>query len=113
MRGVANHPWREYMDATREVARRAAAMDLLEITQKGKVVDPSSFKGPIRLRRKRWGVPLDERSRRECASRWRRERDGEEGARGCQRRETPKVDSAPASKRRKTEEVDESTPEDA
>ena len=56
---------------------------------------------------------MDERSRRECASRWQRERDGEEGARGCQRRETPKVDSAPASKRRKTEEVDESTPEDA
>ena len=108
MRGVANHPWREYMDATREVARRAAAMDLLEITQKGKVVDPSSFKGPIRLRRKRWGAPFDERSRRECASRWQRERDGEEP-----RRETPKVDSAPASKRRKTEEVDESTPEDA
>lgn len=106
MRGVANHPWREYMDATREVARRAAAMDLLEITQKGKVVDPSSFKGPIRLRRKRWGAPLDERSRRECASRWRRERDGEECARGC-----PKVDSAPASKRLKTED-DESTPED-
>ena len=73
MRGVAN-PWREYMDATREVARRAAAMDLLEITQKGKVVNPASFKGPIRLRRKRGGAPLDERSRRECASRWRRVR---------------------------------------
>ena len=51
---------------------------------------------------------MDERSRRECASRWQRERDLE-GA----RREEPKVDSAPASKRRKTEEVDESTPEDA
>ena len=58
------------------------------------------------------GAPLDERSGA-SASRWQRERDGEEGARGCRRRETPKVDSAPASKRRKTEEVDESTPEDA
>tara|TARA_B100001758_G_scaffold239835_1_gene244616 strand:- start:24 stop:356 length:333 start_codon:yes stop_codon:yes gene_type:complete len=102
MRGVAN-PWKEYMDATREVARRAAAMDLLEITQKGKVVDPLSFKGPIRLRRKRGGAPLDERSRRECVSRWQRERDAK-GARGCPRREEPKVDSAPASKRRKTED---------
>lgn len=88
------------MDATREVARRAAAMDLLEITQKGKVVDPTSFKGPIRLRRKRGGAPLDERSRRECASRWQRERRDLEGA----RREEPKVESAPASKRRKTED---------
>ena len=87
------------MDATREVARRAAAMDLLEITQKGKVVDPTSFKGPIRLRRKRGGAPLDERSRREGASRWQRERDLQ-GA----RREEPKVESAPASKRRKTED---------
>ena len=104
MRGVAN-PWKEYMDATREVARRAAAMDLLEITQKGKVVNPASFKGPIRLRRKRGGAPLDERSRRECASRWQRERDLE-GA----RREEPKVDSAPASKRRKMEV--EATPDD-
>ena len=101
------------MDATREVARRAAAMDLLEITQKGKVVNPASFKGPIRLRRKRGGAPLDERSRRECASRWQRVRDGEDGARGCQRREKPTVDSAPAPNRRKMEEVDESTPEDA
>ena len=103
------------MDATREVARRAAAMDLLEITQKGKVVDPTSFKGPIRLRRKRGGAPLDERSRRECASRWQRERDlegarREEPRREEPRREEPKVDSAPASKRRKTE--GEATPDD-
>lgn len=40
------------MCRTRDVARRMAAQGVLEITQKGKVVDPNNFKGPIRLRLK-------------------------------------------------------------
>ena len=40
------------MEATRAVARRLVAEGLLEILQKGAVVDPHNFKGPIRLRLK-------------------------------------------------------------
>lgn len=40
------------MDATRAAATDLAAQDELEITQKGKPVDLSSFRGPIRLRLK-------------------------------------------------------------
>lgn len=38
------------MQPTRDAAARLVARGLLEITQKGKVVDPSTAKGPIRLR---------------------------------------------------------------
>lgn len=38
------------MEATRAVARRLVAEGRLEILQKGQVVDPHTFKGPIRLR---------------------------------------------------------------
>jgi hypothetical protein len=39
--------WRPLMDPVRRVAR---GMDEVEITQKGRVVDPGSARGPIRLR---------------------------------------------------------------
>lgn len=42
--------WRELMEATRRAARRLAARGIVEITQKGQVVDPSTAKGPIRIR---------------------------------------------------------------
>ena len=38
------------MEATREAARALVKDGKLDILQKGKVVDPDSFKGPIRLR---------------------------------------------------------------
>ena len=38
------------MQATRDVAVSMVKQGQLEITQKGQVVDPDSFKGPIRLR---------------------------------------------------------------
>ncbi|MFK7740811.1 MAG: DUF3253 domain-containing protein [Planctomycetota bacterium] len=44
--------WREWMEPTRQAARRLVAAGELEITQKGRVVDPSTAKGAIRLRRK-------------------------------------------------------------
>jgi hypothetical protein len=50
------------MDATRAVARRLAAAGVVEVTQKGLVIDPSSaFRGPIRLRltSKAQGAALD------------------------------------------------------
>jgi hypothetical protein len=43
---------RVMMEHVRRSARLLAAINLIEITQKGKVVDPQSFRGPIRLRLK-------------------------------------------------------------
>jgi hypothetical protein len=40
------------MEHVRRSARLLAAEDKIEITQSGKVVDPTSFKGPIRLKLK-------------------------------------------------------------
>ncbi len=40
------------MEHVRRSARLLAAEDLIEITQKGKAVDPLNFRGPIRLRLK-------------------------------------------------------------
>jgi len=48
-RAVADD-WREAMERTRCAARRLVAEGKVEITQKGRVVDPSRAKGPIRLR---------------------------------------------------------------
>ncbi len=44
--------WRDLMEPTRAAARRLVASDSVDITQKGHVVDPSTAKGPIRIRRK-------------------------------------------------------------
>jgi hypothetical protein len=55
-RSVAGHetgddqPWRELMDPARRAARRLVAQGRVEITQGGRVVDPSTAKGPIRIR---------------------------------------------------------------
>ena len=43
--------WRELMDSARMAARRLVAGGHIVITQKGQVVDPSTAKGPIRLRK--------------------------------------------------------------
>lgn len=43
--------WREMMGPVREAACRLEAAGTIEILQKGKVVDPSRARGPIRLRR--------------------------------------------------------------
>jgi hypothetical protein len=45
--------WRALMEPARAAARRLVAQEQIEITQGGKVVDPSTAKGPIRLRRVR------------------------------------------------------------
>ncbi|MET0402161.1 MAG: DUF3253 domain-containing protein, partial [Cystobacter sp.] len=42
--------WRERMEPVREAARRLVARGEVEILQGGRVVDPSTAKGPIRLR---------------------------------------------------------------
>jgi hypothetical protein len=45
--------WRALMEPVRRAARRMVAAGEVEITQGGSVVDPSTAKGPIRIRRKR------------------------------------------------------------
>lgn len=41
--------WRERMEDVRRAARRLAHRGEIRITQKGRAVDPASFRGPIRL----------------------------------------------------------------
>lgn len=43
--------WRELMEPARRAARRLVASGEVKITQGGRVVDPSTAKGPIRIRR--------------------------------------------------------------
>lgn len=44
--------WRKAMEPVRQAARLLVHEGKIEITQKGKPVDPSEFKGPIRLKLK-------------------------------------------------------------
>lgn len=46
-------PWRALMEPARRAARRLVAAGEVEITQGGRAVDPSTAKGPIRVRRAR------------------------------------------------------------
>ena len=48
---VAPESWRDLMEPARSAARRLVVSGEVEITQDGRVVDPSSCKGPIRVRR--------------------------------------------------------------
>jgi len=50
--GLEDEGWRELMEPARRAARRLVAADLVDITQKGQVVDGSTAKGPIRIRRR-------------------------------------------------------------
>jgi hypothetical protein len=54
-RRVAPADWRPLMEPARRAARRLVARGDLEIVQAGRVVDPSTARGPIRLRRPRGG----------------------------------------------------------
>lgn len=49
-RAVAPDDWRPLMEPARRAARRLIARGALEMTQGGHVVDPSSARGPVRLR---------------------------------------------------------------
>lgn len=51
--GDADKQKPETMEQVREAARRLVAKGSIEIVQGGKPVDPSAFRGPIRLRLKR------------------------------------------------------------
>jgi hypothetical protein len=45
--------WRDLMEPARMAARRLVAQGEVQIVQAGRVVDPSTAKGPIRIRRAR------------------------------------------------------------
>jgi Protein of unknown function (DUF3253)/Uncharacterized protein conserved in bacteria (DUF2256) len=50
---VAPANWEALMEPARAAARRLAAAGRIQITQQGRVVDPASIRGPVRLRRTR------------------------------------------------------------
>ena len=50
-REVGGEDWRDLMEPARRAARRLVAAGEVEVTQGGRVVDPSTAKGPIRVRR--------------------------------------------------------------
>lgn len=52
-RHLAPDDWRPLMEPVRRAARRLVADGRLEILQGGRVVDPDTARGPIRLRRPR------------------------------------------------------------
>ncbi|RZS79929.1 hypothetical protein EV189_3408 [Motilibacter rhizosphaerae] len=54
-RAVGGDDWRGLMEPARAAARRLVVAGDVVITQGGKVVDPSTAKGPIRIRRTRTG----------------------------------------------------------
>jgi hypothetical protein len=47
--------WQDLMEPARQAARRLVAAGDVEMTQGGRVVDPSTAKGPVRIRRVRRG----------------------------------------------------------
>lgn len=51
-RAVGGEDWRELMEPARAAARRMVVRGELDIVQGGRVVDGSTAKGPIRLRRR-------------------------------------------------------------
>ena len=50
-RAVGGESWQSLMEPARKAARRLVAQEKAQITQGGKVVDPSRAKGLIRIRR--------------------------------------------------------------
>lgn len=52
-RAVGDEDWRDLMEPARRAARRLVAAGEVDITQGGVVVDPSTARGPIRIRRRR------------------------------------------------------------
>lgn len=52
-RAVGGEDWRPLMEPARSAARRLVSSGDVEVVQGGQVVDPSTAKGPIRIRRVR------------------------------------------------------------
>lgn len=52
--GETNEGWRDLLQPARRAAGRLVATGEVVVTQGGRVVDPATAKGPIRLRLKDW-----------------------------------------------------------
>ena len=50
--GIDDDRWRNLMEPARAAARRLVAAGEVEIVQRGRVVDPSTAKGAILIRRR-------------------------------------------------------------
>ncbi len=50
-RRVDPQGWRDLMEPARSAARRLVDAGEVEMTQQGRVVDPATARGPVRLRR--------------------------------------------------------------
>jgi hypothetical protein len=50
-RAVGGETWRDLMEPARRAARRLVDAGEVQITQGGSVIDPSTAKGPIRIRK--------------------------------------------------------------
>jgi hypothetical protein len=50
-RSLRPDDWKTLMEPARQAARRLVAKKRILITQSGQVVDPSTAKGPVRIRR--------------------------------------------------------------
>jgi hypothetical protein len=49
-RAVDADGWRDLMEPARQAARRLVDQGTVQVTQGGKVVDPATARGPIRIR---------------------------------------------------------------
>lgn len=49
-RAAAPEDWRPWMEPVRRAARRLVDAGAVEVTQRGRVVDPTAARGPIRIR---------------------------------------------------------------
>lgn len=54
--------WRDHMETVRRAARRLVGAGLIEITQRGRTVDPTDVKGPIRLRLRSTPVGIEDKN---------------------------------------------------
>ncbi len=52
-RAVGGDDWRELMPSAREAAHELVGLGEVEVTQRGEVVDVTTARGPVRIRRKR------------------------------------------------------------
>lgn len=51
-RAVGGEDWRELMQPARDAAHELAGLGEVEVTQKGEVVDVTTARGPVRIRRR-------------------------------------------------------------
>ena len=51
-RAIGGDEWRDLMDPTRQAAARLVEQGLVDVTQGGEVVDVTTARGPVRIRRR-------------------------------------------------------------